>query len=145
MSVVELPSVLLNDKMNNVEIPDVDMNKYTVGRNNKTVVGNKKTCDVDVNETTKKFVLGVVSDVEVPGVLLIGKMNNVEVPDAGMNKKTVGSKNKTVEGKNKTCGVDVPEAARKFAFGVVSDVEVPGVLLIGKMNNVEIPDVGMKK
>ena len=46
---------------------------------------------------------------------------------------------------NNTCGVDVNEATKKFAFGVVSDVEVPGVFLIGKMNNVEVPDVDMNK
>ena len=37
------------------------------------------------------------------------------------------------------------KAARKFALGVVYDVEVPGVLLNDKMNNVDVPDMGLNK
>ena len=57
-------------------------------------------------EATRKFDLGEVSDVEVPGVLLNDKMNYVEVP-------VVVLKKMTVRRKRKACDVEVPEAARK--------------------------------
>ena len=37
------------------------------------------------------------------------------------------------------------KAARKFALGVVYDVEVPGVLLNDNMNNFDVPGVVIKK
>ena len=60
------------------------------------------------HEAARKFALGVASDVEVPGVLLNDRMNNVEVPVVVPKKKTVGRKKKTVGMNNKTCDVEVP-------------------------------------
>ena len=79
-----------------------------------------------------------MSDVEVPGVFLNDIMNNVQGLVVVPNKKTVGRK-------NNTCDVEVHEADRRFAFGVVSDVEVPGVSLNDKTNNVDVPVVVLKK
>ena len=90
------------------------------------------------HKAARKVALGVVSDVEIPSVLLNDNMNNVEVTGVVLNKKTLWRK-------KKTCDAEVPEAARKFAFGVVSDVEVPGVLLYDKMNICDVPVVVTRK
>ena len=86
-----------------------------------------------------------MSNVEVRGVLLNYHMNNVELPVEVLKKNTVGRKNKTVVSKKNTFDVELPEAARKFAFGVVFDVEVPSVLLNDNMNNFDVPGVVIKK
>ena len=62
-----------------------------------------------------------------------------------LNKKNVGMNQNNVGRKKNTCDVEVPAAARKLAFGVVSDMEVPGVLLNDNMNNVDVPVAVMKK
>ena len=90
------------------------------------------------HEAARKFALGVVSDVGVPSVLSNCHMNNAEVP-------VVVLKKNTVVGKNNNCDIEVPEASRKSAYGVVPDVGVPGVLLNDKMNNVDVPDMGLNK
>ena len=86
-------------------------------RNKKIVAGNKKTCGVDVTEANKTFAFGVVSDVEVPGVLLIDKMNNVDVSVLVLNNNIMGKKRR------------------------ISDAELPGV----GIHDVEVPSVGLKK
>ena len=53
--------------------------------------------------------------------LLNDRMNNVEVHVVVPKKKTVALKKNTVGSKKKTCDVEVPDSARKLAFGVVSD------------------------
>ena len=88
-----------------------------MGRKNKTVVRKKKTCGVDIPEADRKFAFGVVSNVEVPGVLLIGMINNVDVPVLVLKKNTMESKKK------------------------VFDAELPGV----GIHDVEVPSVGLKK
>ena len=86
-------------------------------RNKKTVAGNKKTCGVDVTKANKTFAFGVVSDVEVPGVLLIDKMNNVDVSVLVLNNNIMGKKRK------------------------ISDAKLPGV----GIHDVEVPSVGLEK
>ena len=98
-----------------------------------------------LHEAAQKFALGVVSDVEVPGVFLNDIMNNVQVPVVVMKNNTVGRKKNNVARKKNTCDIQVPDAARKFAFGVVSDVEVPGVLLNDNINNVDVPYLVLNK
>ena len=129
MSYAEVPGLLLNDKINIVEVPDVGLNKKTVGRKKKTVGVNKKTCDVDVIKANRKFAFGVVSDVDVPGVLLIGKMNIIDVHVLVMYQNTMGNK--------------------KFFFNAdllgvgIHNVEVPDVGLKNTIYDVEVPDVGV--
>ena len=95
MSDVELPGILLNDNMNNVEVPDVVMKNKTVVLNNKNVVRKNNNCDVELPEVAQKLAFGVVSGVEVPG--------DVEVPSVGMRNNMSPTANKrklTNEGNN---------------------------------------------
>ena len=101
-----------------------------MGRKNKTVVRKKKTCGVDVPEAARKFAFGVVSDVEVPGVLLIGMINNVDVPVLVLKKNTMESKKKFFD-------------ADLLGVGI-HDVELPAVVLKNKIYDVEVPDLGMR-
>ena len=84
-------------------------------------------------------------DEEVPVILLNDRMNNVEVHVVVPKKKTVALKKNTLGSKKKTCDVEVPDSARKLAFGVVSDAEVPGVLSNEKRDNAYVPVVVLKK
>ena len=146
-------SILAIGDVSYVEVPTVGK-KYKMMEKINSVTAAKTTAETTTttmdmmnsfirrqqaqHEATRKFALGVVSDVEVPGVLLNDKVNNFEVPGVVLKKNNVG-RNK------KTCGVKLPEAARKFAFDVVSGVEVPSVFLNDKMNNVDVPVVVLKK
>ena len=71
-----------------------------------------------------------MSDVEVPGVLLIGNMNNVDVPVLVLKKNTMESKKKVFDAELPGVGIH--------------DVELPAVGLKNKIYDVEVPDVGMR-
>ena len=123
VSYVRLPGVLLNDKIDNVEVPVVVLKKNTLS-------SNKNTCDVDVHEAPRKFDFGVVPDVEVPNVLLNDEMNSVDVTIVVLKKKN------TVGGEKNIFDVGVPGVG-------IHDVEVPAVGLKKKIYDVEVPAVGM--
>ena len=89
----------------------------------------KKTCDVDVPEAARRLAFGVVSDVKLPGVLLIANMNNVDVSVLVMKKNTMGMK------KN-ICDLELTGLR-------IHDVEVPAVVLKNNIYDVEITAVGM--
>ena len=122
--------MLFNDKMNNVEVPDMGLNKYTVGSKKNDVGRKKRTCDVDVPEAARKLAFGVVSDVKLPGVLLIANMNNFDVPVLVLNNNTMGRKKNIFD-------VDL------LVLGI-HDTEVPYVGLKNNIYDVEVPAVGMR-
>ena len=116
--------------MNNVEVPDMGLNKYTVGSKKNDVGRKKRTCDVDVPEAARKLAFGVVSDVKLPGVLLIANMNNFDVPVLVLNNNTMGRKKNIFD-------VDL------LVLGI-HDTEVPYVGLKNNIYDVEVPAVGMR-
>ena len=112
-----------------------------------------------VTKTTRTMAEQQQAQNDATCILDIGEVSDVEVTAVGKKemrmekKKTFTAANTTAE---TTTTMDKMnsftrrqqaqhEAARKFALGVLSDVEVTGVLLNDKMNNFEVPILVIKR
>ena len=114
----EAVDILAIGGVSDVEVHAVDQKETIVEKNN-PVTSEKTTAETTTttmymmnslirsqqarHEANRKFTLGVVSYVDVPGVLLNDQMNIFKVPSVVLKKNTSG-------GENKTCDVEVPEA-----------------------------------
>ena len=131
--------ILAIGEVSYVEVPAVGHKENTTEKK-RLVTASKATAETTITtmDMMNSFMRRQQARHEAARKLLNDKMNNVQGLVVVPNKKTVGRK-------NNTCDVEVHEADRRFAFGVVSDVEVPGVSLNDKTNNVDVPVVVLKK
>ena len=114
---------MLNDKINDVELPVLLLKKNIVGR-------KKNDSDVEVPEAARKLDFRIVSYLEITGLLLNDKMDNVHAPVVVLKKKNIGSK-------NNICDVEVHSVG-------IHDIEDPAVGLKKKIYTVDVQAGGMR-